>query len=111
MLGMLLQTEKPPLVKDQSGALRVGGSQVLLEIVINAFEMGATPETIVQQYPTVTLANVYSVIGYYLRHKNEVEAYLTERDLQAQNIRDQLEQIQPDLSGIRKRLQNHKESI
>ena len=43
-----VQAEAPPLREDASGALRVGASRVLLELVIRAFQDGATPETIVQ---------------------------------------------------------------
>ncbi|MEO0869309.1 MAG: DUF433 domain-containing protein, partial [Cyanobacteria bacterium J06642_11] len=37
---------------------------------------GATAEEIVEQYPSLQLADVYSVISYYLRRKTEVDAYL-----------------------------------
>jgi hypothetical protein len=43
-----VQTEAPPLAEDASGALRVGSSRVLMELVVRAFQDGATPETIVQ---------------------------------------------------------------
>jgi uncharacterized protein (DUF433 family) len=56
------QAEAPPLREDESGALRVGNSRVLLELVIQAFQDGATPETIVQRYPTLALADAYAVI-------------------------------------------------
>ena len=65
-MELVLQTEAPPLHQDPSGALRIGNSRVLLELVIHAFEDGATPETIAQQYPTATLSDIYSVIAYYL---------------------------------------------
>lgn len=108
---MVLQTEKPPLTKDSSGGLRIGDSRVLLEMVVGAFEMGSTPETIVQQYPTATLADVYSVIGYYLRHKDEVEAYLAEREAQADTVHEKLAPMQKDLSDIRQRLQKHRKAL
>ena len=45
-MEMVLQTEAPPLHRDASGALRVGHSRVLLELVIRAFQDGATPATL-----------------------------------------------------------------
>src|SRR5262245_54690550 len=39
------QSEAPPLREDSSGAVRIGQSRVLLELVIRAFQDGATPET------------------------------------------------------------------
>lgn len=93
-MEIALQREAPPLRWDSSGALRVGESRVLLELVIHAFEDGATPETIAQQYPTATLADIYSVITYYLRHRSEVEAYLAEREKQSEKVRQQIESRQ-----------------
>ena len=101
---MILQREAPLLHQDSSGALRVGNSRVLLELVIRAFEDGATPETIAQQYPTTTLTDIYSVIAYYLRHRDEVEAYLAERERKAEEVQRRIEGRQGDLTEIRNHL-------
>ena len=105
----LLQREGPPLRRDSTGALRIGESRVLLELVIRAFEDGATPETIAQQYPTTTLADIYGVIAYYLRHRDEVDAYLAERAQQAEEVRQRIESQQGDLVEVRHRLLARKE--
>jgi hypothetical protein len=84
--------------------MRVGDSRVLLELVIWAFEDGASPETIVQQYSTLALPDVYAVIAYYLRHRSEVEAYLARREQAAKEVRKRVESQQGDLSEIRARL-------
>ncbi len=68
-MEIILQTETPPLKRDETGALRIGHSRVLLEMVIQAFQGGATPEAIAQRYPFVMLADIYAVIAYYLRHR------------------------------------------
>ena len=74
-MGVMVQTDAPPLRQDSSGALRLGQSRVLLELVIHAFQDGATPEAIVQRYPTTTLADIYAAIAHYLRHEEEIEEY------------------------------------
>ncbi len=99
-----MQKEAPPLRQDPSGALRIGNSRVLLELVIHAFEDGATPETIAQQYPAIALADVYSVIAYYLNHRDEVETYLAERERQAEKLRRRIESRQGEQTAIRNRL-------
>lgn len=96
--------ESPPLRQEPSGAVRIGNTRLLLEMVVHAFEDGATPETIVQQFPVVTLAEVYAVIAYYLRHRQEVEQYLAEREKTADEVRRKIESHQGDLAEIRKRL-------
>lgn len=99
-----IQTDVPPLCEDETGALRVGRSRVLLELVIRAFQDGATPEAIVQRYPTTTLSDVYAVIAYYLRHREDVEAYLAEREDLAGEVRRRVEARQGDLGELRQRL-------
>jgi uncharacterized protein (DUF433 family) len=103
-MDMTLQTEAPPLSRDASGALRVGQSRVLLELVIRAFEDGATPEAIAQRYSTATLADIYAVISYYLRHREDIEAYLAEREQRAEQVRQRIESQQGDLADLRSRL-------
>jgi len=103
-MSFIVQAEAPPLREDASGALRIGDSRVLLELVIRAFQDGATPETIVQRYSTLALADVYAVIGYYLRHRNEIEGYLARREEKAEDVRRRIETQQGDLSEIRARL-------
>lgn len=91
-----------PLV-EVDGVLRVGGTRVTLDTIVSAFEDGATPEEIAQQYPSLNLADVYAVIGYYLQNQSVVRQYLDERQRQADAIRQQNEaRFKPQ--GIRERL-------
>lgn len=92
-----------PLQTDNHGVIRVGGTRIPLDTLVAAFDAGSTAEEIVQRYPTLDLADVYAVIGYYLRHRDEVEHYLRERRQRAQDIR-QLNETRSDLSGVRERL-------
>jgi uncharacterized protein (DUF433 family) len=103
-VSLVLEYESPPLREDESGAIRIGDSRVLLELVIRAFQDGASPETIVQRYSTLSLSDVYITIGYYLRHQQELQSYLNEREQLAESVRQRFSEIQPDLSLIRSRL-------
>jgi uncharacterized protein (DUF433 family) len=103
-MAFTIQAEAPPIREDAAGALRVGNSRVLLDLVIRSFQDSATPETIVQRYSTLSLPNVYSVITYYLHHRSEIEDYLARREQQAEEVRQRLESQQGDLSAIRARL-------
>lgn len=103
-MEIILQTETPPLRRDESGALRVGRSRVLLELVIRAFQDGATPEVIAQRYSSAPLADIYAVIAYYLRHRSDIESYLSEREQKAQEVRHRIENHQRDLTDFRVRL-------
>jgi uncharacterized protein (DUF433 family) len=102
-MTLTITMQKVPLVRDVDGVIRVGKTRVTLDTVISAFQEGATAEEIAQQYPSLDLADVYTVIAYYLRQRAEVEAYLRQRQEQADRIRRKNES-RFDPSGVRERL-------
>src|SRR5437016_1355238 len=74
-----LTAELPPLHADPDGVLRVDGTRVPLDTVVNAFNAGATPEEIVLRYDSLLIEDVYLVLGYYLKHRSELDHYLANR--------------------------------
>jgi uncharacterized protein (DUF433 family) len=103
-MGLVIeQPQQVPLTTERDGVARVAGTRVTLDTVVAAFDRGATPEEIVQQYPTLPLADVYSVLGYLLRHQAEVAAYLEQRQARQLNARQGNEQ-RFDPHGVRRRL-------
>jgi uncharacterized protein (DUF433 family) len=103
MMHVAAQDNPLPLASDDHGVIRVGGTRVTLDTVVAAFLRGATSEEIVQQYPSLTLADVYVVIGYYLGHRESVDRYLAERQQVTERVRrETLERS--EVSGVRERL-------
>ncbi len=99
-----------PLRTDQYGAIRVGNTRVLLELVIHAYYMGETPEGIVDSYPSLTTSDVYAVIGYYLANRNEIDDYVRQRDEQADQILHDMEvNMTPEARALRTRLRAYQE--
>jgi uncharacterized protein (DUF433 family) len=68
-MDIIIQSEAPPLCWDASGALRVGRSRLLVELVIHAFQDGATPEAIAQRYPAATSDVMLSLPTYVIERK------------------------------------------
>lgn len=100
---MVIATEIIPLETDVHGVIRVSNTRVTLDTIVTAFKEGATAEEIAQQYSTVPLADVYYIIGYYLRRRDEVEVYLGKRKEEADGLQKQMEaRFNP--VGIRERL-------
>jgi uncharacterized protein (DUF433 family) len=95
--------EPVPLATDSDGVMRIGGTRVTLDTLVSAFHDGATAETIVEQYPSLQLAAVYTVIGYYLQHEAEVRGYLERRRQEGAMARQENE-TRFDPLGIRGRL-------
>jgi uncharacterized protein (DUF433 family) len=65
---------------DAYGVMRIGNSRVMLDSIVAGFEHGYSPETLQQQYPALSLEEVYGAITYYLAHRDEVHTYLTQQD-------------------------------
>ncbi len=95
--------ERIPLKTDPDGVVRVDGTRVTLDTIVQTFEEGATAEEIVQQYSSLNLADVYAVIAYYLQRREQVQEYLRERQQQAQQVRQE-NQARFDARGLRERL-------
>jgi uncharacterized protein (DUF433 family) len=78
-----LNPESPPLRLDDGETLRVGQGRITLDLVVEQYENGMTPEEIVRAYDTLVLADVYGAIAYYLRHRDAVATYLNHRETEA----------------------------
>lgn len=102
-MSLPLTADPPPLATGTDGVVRVGGTRVTLDTVVEAFLEGLTPEEIQQQYPSLSLPHVYSAVTYYLHHRSEVEEYLRVRTRQREEIRREAE-ARFDPNGIRQRL-------
>ena len=90
-----------PLREEPAGVLRVGNSRVLLELVLQKFNEGATPEAIVQSYDTLNLADVYAVVSRYLAAPAPFEEYLRIRDEIAGEVRRAVEARQGPQGNLR----------
>jgi uncharacterized protein (DUF433 family) len=97
-------TEQVPIQTGADGVMRVSGSRVALDVIVQAFQEGVTAEEIAQQYPSEPLADVYQLIAYYLRHTSEIDEYLARRNRIAEQVREAVEQRWPSASGVRERL-------
>lgn len=103
-MGFTIREHAVPLRVDSSEAVRVGKTRVMLDIVVTAFRMGYSAEEIVNQYPTLDLADVYTVLGYYLRNQAEIDTYLLENERKAEVYRKQVEERQGSQDELHKRL-------
>ncbi len=75
-----------PLTKDANGVYRVGDTRVTLDVIVRAFNRGATAEEIAQDFTSLQLSDIYQVIGYYLKHSSEMTSYFAERHSQERDL-------------------------
>jgi uncharacterized protein (DUF433 family) len=73
-------TQKVPLEPDREGVLYIAGTGVSLHSVVGMFEEGASPEEIANEYTSLRLQDVYTVIAYYLNNKEALDSRLAEEE-------------------------------
>jgi uncharacterized protein (DUF433 family) len=96
--------EPIPLVLAEEGrVIRVAGTRVTLDTIIRAFQRGATPEEIAQDYSAVSLPDIYAVIAYYLRHRSDVDEYLQRREQEHAELEHEIK-TRPEYQEFRDRL-------
>jgi len=87
----LAETQRVPLAMREDGTIHIRGSRVTLDTIVACYQNGDSPEEIVEDFPTLSLAHVYGTIAYYLEYRKEVGEYLERRHLQAKTVRDKIE--------------------
>jgi uncharacterized protein (DUF433 family) len=96
-----------PLVVTDQGTMRIRGSRVSLDSIVHHFKLGATAEQMVHSFPSLQLGDVYSSIAYYLTNRSEVETYLEQQKVGADDLQHQLESnadYQADIAELRSRI-------
>jgi uncharacterized protein (DUF433 family) len=56
--------------------VRVRGTRVGVEHLLTEYLSGRVPEELAIEFPTVSLEQVHGVLAWYLRNREEVDAYL-----------------------------------
>jgi uncharacterized protein (DUF433 family) len=84
-------------VEDRNGGLYVAGTGVSLDSVVIGFQQGASPEKIVQSFPTLKLSQVYGVIAYYLENETAIGEYISEGEREFERPAVPLSQADPAL--------------
>ncbi|MEZ4672531.1 MAG: DUF433 domain-containing protein [Anaerolineae bacterium] len=92
-----------PLRLDAGDVIRVGNTRVTLQAVVADFQRGASPEEIAHHYTALNLSEVYLVIGYYLQNRGEVDSYVRQQSLLADEMRRHYEADHPH-DALRERL-------
>jgi uncharacterized protein (DUF433 family) len=106
-------TQAVPLTIVEGGTIRITGTRVSLDVVIHHYQRGESPEEIQEAFPTLNLADIHAVISYYLNHREEVEEYLRQQEVKAEELRQKIESspFHVDRQGLRERLMARQEAM
>lgn len=83
-----------------STAIRIKGTRVDIEIIIEQFHNGADPREIQRLYPNLTLEQIYATITYYLLNKEQIDVYIAEGIKQVEDAYEK--QMKTPSEGIKR---------
>jgi uncharacterized protein (DUF433 family) len=86
------------------GEVLLRGHRIGLFHVVRLYNEGHSPEMLVCQYPTLSLALVHKVIAFYLEHQEEVDRYVDRCRAELYEAREAEKRL--DLGALRARLKS-----
>jgi len=98
-----------PLALTEDGTIRIKGSRVSLDSIVYHFNLGATAEQIAHKFPALELADIYAAITYYLNHRETVDQYLQQQEVESDALQQRIESGPNDEAAraeMRNRLQS-----
>lgn len=96
----------------EEDVIRIRGNRIDIEIVLEDYLAGASPEEILLRYPTLNLEKIHATILYYLTKREEVEAYLERvRRLDEEASQEQLRNPSPFIVELRERFSRVSEEL
>jgi uncharacterized protein (DUF433 family) len=103
-MSIIIHQDPAPVRVDEEGTIRVANTRITLDVLLADHRRGMTPEQIVGQLDTLTLADVYGLLAYYYRHRDELDDYLKRRAEEADRRRHEIETTQPTFAEVKARL-------
>lgn len=95
-------------VEQRDGGYYVAGARVSLDSIVYAFRGGESPETIQQDFPSLTLEQVCGAIAFYLGRQAEIDANIREGEEEVHRLVPPLSHRKPEAYA---RLQRAREQM
>src|SRR5579872_5325970 len=89
--------EHSEYIEQRNRGFYVAGTRVSLDSVVYSFKSGDSPETIRQNFSSLTLEQVYGAIAFYLAHEQEVDANIREGEAEIDRSVSPLSESRPAL--------------
>ena len=89
--------ERNDYIEQRNGGFYVAGTRVSLDSIVYSFKAGDSPETIRQNFSSLSLEQVYGAIAFYLAHEQEVDANIRQAEEEVRRAVPHLSQSRPEL--------------
>jgi uncharacterized protein (DUF433 family) len=91
------------LTRDSDGYIHLTGHRIGLDDIVHFYNQGHSAEMLLEVFPTLSLALIHKVLGYYLDHQSDVDACMTASESEIERQRTSAARG-PDLAELRRRL-------
>jgi uncharacterized protein (DUF433 family) len=95
-------------IEERNGGFYVAGTRVSLDSIVQCFNEGLSPEAILGEFETLTLAQVFGAIAVYLENQPGIDAY---RMRQKQRFEAARRAAVPLPEDLRQRLADAREQL
>ena len=97
-------------VSKTNSAYRLTGTRVSLDSIVYAWHNGLSPESIVDDFPVLTLEQVHGALAFYLAHQDEIDEYLRLSEAEYEVLRQKhIEQLRATKPQLYEKLMAHKQ--
>lgn len=84
-------------IEQRNGGFYIAGTRVSLDSIVYSFKAGDSPETIRQNFSSLSLEQVYGAIAFYLAHEREVDANIGAGEEELKRFVPPLSESRPEL--------------
>ncbi len=94
-------------IQERDSDYFVGGSRVTLGSAIAAWlQGGERPESITEAFPSITRADAYGAIAFYLDHRQELDRFFAEQEREYERQRAESQSANPEFyAEMRRRIE------
>ena len=87
----------PGYVEQRDKDYVLTGSRVSLASIVMAWREGLSPESIREDFPSLSLEQVYGAVAYYLANQGEIDSYIAALATDFERRRSEQQALQPEL--------------
>lgn len=84
-------------IEQRNGGLYVTNTRVSLGSIVYSFKAGDSPETMRQNFSSLSLEQVYGAIAFFLAHEQEVDVNIREGEAEIERSVPPLSESRPEL--------------
>jgi uncharacterized protein (DUF433 family) len=106
----LATTPTKQYIEQRNNGYWIEGTRISLDSVVYCFLNGESPESTVQNFPLLSLEQVYGATAFYLANREMIDAYLKQGEIEFQQLQQSCSEKSPLLYQKLKAAQAKKHS-